>query len=64
METYFCIFHKQGPLKDPLECTECKSKDLTREEALEYQICMTPENVPEGEYEVIDITPSQEVPKN
>ena len=66
METYFCIIHKQGPLRDPLECTHCKS--LTREEALEFQICMTPEaipeNVPEGEYEVIDITPSQEVPKN
>ena len=53
METYFCIIHKQGPLRDPLECTHCKS--LTREEALEFQICMTPEEIPEGDYEVIDI---------
>ena len=64
METYFCIIHKQGPLRDPLECTNCKS--LTREKALEFQICMTPEEIPEteGDYEVIDITtPSREAPQ-
>ena len=60
MDTYFCLIHKQGPLRDPLDCSECADK--TRDEALQGQICMTPQELPDGNHEFIEIMPSQVVP--